>query len=115
MKSANTTDPGDRIAVLDALELIAALTREGLPLISWTIAPHPGRVDITGHAGQVRGGDSPAEVRDTVRSYAQHLGVEADERTGKRQDSIHARTEIRGCRVDVWGVTAIRDHEEGAQ
>lgn len=109
------TDTADRMVVVDAVDVIADLTRAGLPLVSWNIHPHHhGRVEITGHAGSVRGGATSDEVRDTVRSYGEHFGVEACERIGKRQDSIHALGEVNGVRVDVWGATAIHDDEDGA-
>lgn len=107
-------DTGDRMAVVDALGVIADLTRDGLPLVVWEVHPHVGRVYITGHATLVRGGTTPDEVRDTVRAYAEHFGVEAAEHAGKRQDSIHARAEVHGLRVDVWGATAVHD-EDGAR
>lgn len=101
-------DGGDRTAMLRALDVIAVLTRAGLPLgVAWQAHPRLGqrRVDID---GQVLTGERPDadEVRAAVRAYAAYFEVEAVERPGPRQDSIHARAVVQGVRVDVWGVTA---------
>ena len=106
-------DAPDRIAVQDALDIIGGFVRDGLPLITWEIHPHPGRISLDGHVGTITGHGSPAEVRDTVQEFAEWFGVRRQERRGREQDSTRAATKIRDIEVEVWGVIA--RHEGGAR
>ena len=106
MQERTTSDAPDRIAVQTALGIIGDFTRDGLPLVVWEIHPHPGKADLIGHASAVRGGETAADVRDTVQEYAEWFGVRTWERHGREQDSIRAVTEIRGVGVEIWGIVA---------
>lgn len=115
-KDDSTTATGnafDRMTVQDALAIIGGFLRDGLPLITWEVVPHPGQIRIDGHASGITGHDTPDQVADTVRSFAERFGVEAEIRPGRVQDELAAATSIQGIDVRVWGVVA--RHEGGAK
>lgn len=106
-------DAADRIAVQNALDIISYFVRNGLPLVTWEIRPHVGKIHLDGHAGQLSGAGTPEQVRDIVNEFSEWFGVWPQLRRGDEQDSISATTEIDGVEVEVWGVVA--RHGEAAK